>query len=82
MRTLLAMVAGSVSVVLVALFVYMAVKSVCHECLTFPMAAVCERRGGGSVDVELESNTIGGYIKEREFAGCYFYWHEANSGGD
>jgi hypothetical protein len=40
MKTLLAMVAGSVSVVLVALFLYMAVKSVCHECLSFPMAAV------------------------------------------
>jgi hypothetical protein len=81
MKTLLAMVAGSVSVVLVALFVYIAVKSVCHECLTFPMAAVCERRGG-AVDVEMESNRIGGYIKERQFAGCVFYWHEANSGGD
>lgn len=79
MKTLLAMVAGSVSLVLVALFLYMAVKSVCHECLTFPMAAVCERRGG-AVDVEMESNRIGGYIKERQFAGCVFYWHEANSG--
>lgn len=81
MKTLLAMVAGSVSVVLVALFLYMAVKFVCRECLTFPMAAVCERRGG-AVDVQMESNRIGGYIMERQFAGCIFYWHESNVGGD
>jgi hypothetical protein len=51
-----------VSAVLVSLFVFMAVKAVCHECLTFPMAAVCERRDD-PVDVEMESNRIGGYIK-------------------
>ncbi len=82
MKTLLAMVALLVSVVLVSLFLYPAVKFVCHECLTFPMAAVCERRGGGAVDVQMESNRIGGYIKERHLAGCVLYWHESNVGGD
>ncbi|MBA3702891.1 MAG: hypothetical protein H0W79_08725 [Rubrobacteraceae bacterium] len=67
--------------VLVALFGYMTVKSVCHECLTFPMAVVCERRTGDAADVQIESNRsfAGGYIKERQFAGCIFYWHEANT---
>ena len=57
------------------------VKTVCHECLTAPSVAVCERRGG-AIDVQLQSERIGGYIKEREFAGCYFYWHENDTGGD
>ncbi len=66
--------------VLVALFGYMTVKSVCHECLTIPMAVVCERRDD-PVDVQMESNrsATGGYIKERQFAGCIFYWHESNT---
>jgi hypothetical protein len=49
--------------------------------LTFPSVAVCERRAG-AIDTQIESNRIGGYIKERQFAGCIFYWHESNSGGD
>jgi hypothetical protein len=71
-----------VGVVLLSLFLFMAVKAVCHECLTFPMAAVCERRGGDAVDVAMESKRVGGYIKERQFAGCVFYWHENTTGGD
>jgi hypothetical protein len=67
--------------VVVSLFSFMAVKAICHECLTFPSVAVCERRAG-AIDTQIESNRIGGYIKERQFAGCVFYWHESNSGGD
>ena len=67
--------------VVVSLFSFMAVKAVCHECLTFPSVAVCERRSG-AIDIQMESNRIGGHIKERQFAGCVFYWHEASSGGD
>jgi hypothetical protein len=80
MKTLLVEVAMLVSVILVALFGYMTLKSVCHECLTFPMAVVCERRDDPA-DVQIESNRsfAGGYIKERQFAGCIFYWHEANT---
>ena len=66
---------------LVALFLFMFVRAACHECLRFPSVAVCERRSG-AVDTQIESNRIGGYVKERQFAGCIFYWHEANSGGD
>ena len=60
-----------------------AVKTACHECLTFPMAVVCERRGD-PVDTQMESNrsSTGGYIKKRQFAGCVFYWHENNSDED
>jgi hypothetical protein len=58
-------------------------KTVCHECLTIPMAVVCERRDN-PVDVQMESNrsSAGGYIKERQYAGCVFYWHESTAGGD
>jgi hypothetical protein len=76
---MLAWLAGTV---VVSLFSFMAVKAVCHECLTFPSVAVCERRGGDAVDVAMESNRVGGYIKERQFAGCVFYWHENTMGGD
>jgi hypothetical protein len=51
------------------------------EPLTFPSVAVCERRAG-AIDTQIESNRIGGYIKERQFAGCVFYWHENNTSGD
>ena len=44
-------------------------------------AVVCERRAG-AVDVQMESNRIGGYIQESHFAGCGFYWHENDTGGD
>ena len=66
---------------LVALILFVFVRGVCHECLRFPSVAVCERRSG-AVDTQIDSNRIGGYIKERQFAGCVFYWHESNSGGD
>jgi hypothetical protein len=64
--------------VLVSLFLFVVVKSVCHECLTAPYAAVCERRGQ-PVEVDMQSHRIGGYIKERQYAGCTFYWHENNT---
>jgi hypothetical protein len=67
--------------VVVSLFSFMAVKAICHECLNFPSVAVCERRSG-AIDIQMESNRIGGYIKERQFAGCVFYWHENNTDGD
>jgi len=63
----------------VSLISFMAVKTVCHECLTLPSVATCERRSG-AIDVDLHSNRIGGHIKERQFAGCFFYWHENNTG--
>jgi len=69
----------------VSLSLFVAVKAVCHECLTAPMAVVCEHSyKGGAVDVQIESNRsyAGGYIKERHFAGCVFYWHENNTGGN
>jgi hypothetical protein len=59
---------------------FVVVKFSCHECLTLPMAAVCEHSfRGGTTDVQIESNRVGGYIKERQFAGCTFYWHENNT---
>ena len=66
---------------LVTLFVgVLTVRPVCHECLAAPSVAVCER-GTNPIDVQVESNQIHGYIKERQFAGCYFYRHESNRGG-
>ena len=55
----------TLATVAVLWFAFAAVKGVCHECLTFPMAAVCERRDD-AVDMEMESSRIGGYIKERQ----------------
>jgi len=66
---------------LVALVLFMFVRAACHECLTFPAVAVCER-SNDAVNTEIESNRIGGYIKEHQFAGCVFYWHENNTGGN
>ena len=57
----------------------------------FTVLAVVERgnvarvwlvSAGASLVTQIDSNRIGGYIKERQFAGCVFYWHESNSGGD
>jgi hypothetical protein len=69
---------------LVALFmVVFVVRAACHECLAAPSVAVCEHSyRGRAVDLQIESNRVGGYIKERQFAGCYFYWHESNRGGN
>ena len=66
---------------LVALFLFIFVRAACHECLRFLSVAVCERRAG-AVDTQIDSNRIGGYIKERQFAGCVYYWHENTTGGD
>jgi len=52
-----------------------------HEALTFPMAVVCDR-AQQSVEVQMESTRAHGRIEQSEFAGCIFYWHEANTGGD
>jgi hypothetical protein len=67
--------------VVVSLISFAAVKSVCHECLALPSVAACEPRSG-AIDVETQSNRIGRHIKERQFAGCVFYWHENNTGGN
>ena len=61
--------------VVASLFIFMAVKAVCHECLTAPSVAVCERRSG-AIDIELQSTRIGGRVVERDALGCAFYWHE------
>ena len=66
---------------LVLLFLVMFVRGACHECLALPSVAICER-GTGAVDVQIESSRYKGRIVEREFAGCYFYWHENNTGGN
>lgn len=68
-------------VTLFALIVLIFVRTACHECLAAPVAVVCER-SNNAVDVQMESNRAHGYIKERQFAGCIFYWHEANTGGN
>jgi hypothetical protein len=69
-------------IVLVMVFVmFGVVKGACHECLTLPAVAECDRRGK-AVTVRVESNRSHGYIKQREFAGCRWYWHEANTGGN
>ncbi len=39
---------------LVALFLFMFVRTACHQCLTFPSVAVCERRND-AVDTQIES---------------------------
>src|SRR5215217_1096373 len=75
---LLAWLAGSV---LVALFAFGLVKSDCHECLTAPSVAVCPH-SNHAFDWELQSNRVGGFMQERHFAGCYFYWHENTTGGN
>jgi hypothetical protein len=80
-RTAVPMLSWLAGTVVVSLFSFMAVKAICHECLNFPSVAVCERRSG-AIDIQMESNRIGGYIKERQFAGCVFYWHENNTDGD
>jgi len=70
----------AISVVL-ALFAFAAVKAVCHECLTAPSVAVCPH-SNHAVAWEIQSRRVGGVIEERDFAGCYFYWHENNTGGN
>ena len=37
---------------IVSLCLFVGVRATCHECLTFPSIAVCERRSG-AIDVEL-----------------------------
>jgi hypothetical protein len=73
------LVSAGASLVALCLFV----RAACHECLTFPSVAVCERRND-AVDTQIESNRsyAGGYIKERQFADCVFYWHENNTDGE
>jgi hypothetical protein len=71
----------TLATVAVLWFAFAAVKGVCHECLTLPMAVVCEH-SNDAVDTQMESNRIKGYIVERRFAGCVFYWHENNTGGN
>jgi hypothetical protein len=69
-------------IILVVVFVVFGiVKGACHECLALPVVAQCER-SNNAVSVQVESNRAHGYIKQREFAGCRWYWHEANTGGN
>jgi|SRR5215217_2838264 len=78
------------SSVLLTLLVFVAVKSVCHECLTLPSVAQCQRSGSssgssagiGAIDMQLHSTRIGGHIEARRLGDCTFYWHENNTGGD
>jgi hypothetical protein len=53
----------------------------CHECLTAASVVACPHRNN-AVAVEVESQGIGGYIKERNDFGCTFYWHENNTHGN
>jgi len=65
---------------LVALYLFIFVRAVCHECLTFPSVASCERRAG-AVNLQIDSSRVG-HIEARLFAGCVFSWRESNVGGD
>jgi len=76
-----ALVALPLGAVFVAFFLFVVVESACDECVTIPSIAVCQRRSG-AINVQLESNRIGGHIVERQFAGCSFFWHENNRGSD
>jgi hypothetical protein len=66
-------------VVFVALPLLMITALACHECLTLPMAAVCER-SNDAVYKEFESSQR--THRDNGVRGCIFYWHEANTGGD
>ena len=68
-------------VLMVLFWLYGAVKTVCHECLALPVVAQCDR-SNNAVSVRVESNRSHGYIKQRDIAGCRWYWHEANTGGN
>jgi hypothetical protein len=84
-RYLIAVAIGSV-VLLVALvfalvWLRLFVATFCHECLALPVVAQCER-GNNAVSVQVASNRAHGYIVRRKFAGCVWYWHEADTGGN
>jgi hypothetical protein len=66
-------------VVFVALLLLMITALACHECLTLPMAAECER-SNDAVYTEFESNPR--THRDKGVRGCIFYWHEANTGAD
>ena len=80
-RSAVPMLSWLAGTVVVSLFSFMAVKAICHECLTFPSVAACEHRSG-AIDVETQSNRISGHIKERQLGTCVFYWNENNTGGN
>jgi len=69
------------SSVLLVLLAFVLIKSQCHECLTVPSVAQCQRSQAvvPAIDIELHSTRIGGYIVKRHFLGCDFYWHENDS---
>ena len=76
MNRILVSVVVAFVVYLVLLWMYSAVKTVCHECLAAPVVAQCDC-GNNVVSVQVRSNREpDGYIKRREFAGCRLYWHE------
>ena len=78
-RSAVPMLAWLAASVVVSLFAFAAVKAVCHECLTAPSVAVCPHNKR-AFDWEIQSKRIGGYIKERQYLGCFFYWRENNTG--
>jgi hypothetical protein len=52
-----------------------------HEFLQTPAIADC--RSGDAMPLgPIESTRKHGFIAKRDFAGCTFYWHEANTGGN
>jgi len=69
------------SSVLLVLLAFVLIESQCHECLITPSVVVCEH-SNNAIDVEIDSNRVGGYIQERHLFGCYLYQNENNTGGD
>jgi hypothetical protein len=67
-------------VVVVAIYAVLAlvlIKSYHHEFAHLPGIVDC-RRGDAMTLGPVESTRKHGFIVKREFAGCTFYWHEAN----
>src|SRR5215217_8586303 len=75
---LLSWLAGTV---VVALFAFALLKAACHECATVPSAIVCPH-SNHAFDWELQSKRVGGFIKERQLGGCFFYENENTTGGN
>jgi len=81
MKRFLHWTAVLVLVLFVLFWLGISLRSACHECLAAPSVAECQR-SNGAVDLEIHSTRKHGYIVERHFAECTFYWHEANTGGN
>lgn len=70
-----------VAVVIYGVLALVLIKSYFHEFLHTPGIADC-RSGDAMTLGPVEFIRKNGFIVKREFAGCTFYWHEANTGGD